>query len=99
MDALKRAKCPNTLQLYESYEDIDNYYTVTKYMRAGSLDKYPGLSRSESNIKKIIHQVAQGLQGMHAQNIVHRDIKPSNIMLSDYTDNAEVYIGDFGSAF
>ena len=36
---------------------------------------------------------------MHALNIVHRDIKPSNIMLSDYSENAEVYIGDLGSAF
>lgn len=99
MDALKKSNCPNTLQLYESHEDKYNYYTVTKYMKAGSLDKYHALSRSESNIKKIIRQVAQGLQGMHAQNIVHRDIKPSNIMLSDYTENAEVFIGDFGSAF
>ena len=54
MDALKKSNCPNTLQLYESHEDKYNYYTVTKYMKAGSLDKYHALSRSESNIKKII---------------------------------------------
>ena len=36
---------------------------------------------------------------MHSLKIVHRDIKPGNIMMSDYTENAEVYIGDLGSAF
>ena len=54
MEKLKRAKCPNILQLYESFEDSDKYYTVTKYMRGGSLDKYPKFSLSESYIKKII---------------------------------------------
>ena len=99
MEDLKRARCPNILPLYESFEDVDNYYTVTKYMRAGSLENYLRYPRSESSIKRIIRQLSQGLQGMHAQNIVHRDIKPNNIMLSDNTDNADVCIGDFGSAF
>ena len=103
MELLKKAKCPNILQLYETFEDSENYYTVTKFMSVGNLTNYllkqPKMPLPESLVKKIVYQVARGVQGMHALNIVHRDIKPSNIMLSDYSENAEVYIGDLGSAF
>ena len=44
-------------------------------------------------------QIAHGVQSLHRQLIVHRDLKVSNIYLSDFTEDAKVYIGDFGAAF
>ena len=35
---------------------------------------------------------------MHRQLIVHRDLKLENIFMSDFTSDAKVQIGDFGSA-
>ena len=59
MELLKKAKCPNILQLYETFEDSENYYTVTKYMSVGNLTNYllkqSKMPLSESLIKKIIY--------------------------------------------
>ena len=43
-------------------------------------------------------QIARGVQSLHRQLIVHRDLKVQNIFLSDFTEDAKVYIGDFGAA-
>ena len=44
-------------------------------------------------------QLALGVQSLHKQLIVHRDMKINNILVSDYSEDATVRIGDFGSAF
>jgi serine/threonine protein kinase len=43
---------------------------------------------------QLITQVAEGLDEIHASNLIHRDIKPDNIFVSRQTGIAK--IGDFG---
>lgn len=52
-------------------------------------------SRSFSEIGEIIARIADGLDFLHAQNVIHRDIKPQNILI---TRNSEPLIVDFGLA-
>ena len=47
-------------------------------------------------LKRILRQILEGLQYLHAQGIVHRDIKAENI-LYDAFDGC-VRVGDLGSA-
>ena len=75
---------------------------VTKFMPAGDLFSY--LEKQESqplpewHVKKIIFQIARGVQCLHRQLIVHRDLKLENIFMSDLTPDAEACIGDFGGS-
>jgi serine/threonine protein kinase len=48
----------------------------------------------EPEALEVVHQIAAGLDAIHAEGIVHRDIKPANLMLS----KARVLILDLGIA-
>ena len=44
------------------------------------------------NVIEIARQTSQGMDYLHAKNIIHRDLKSNNIFLHD--DNFTVKIGD-----
>ena len=71
-------------------------------MQGGDLLNYLIKQKSqplaENHVRKIILQVALGVQSLHKQNIIHRDLKLNNIMMSDYTEDSSLRIGDLGSA-
>ena len=37
-----------------------------------------------------------GLHYMHLKGYAHRDIKPENILMTDYSDLADIKLSDFG---
>ncbi|XP_044489134.1 mitogen-activated protein kinase kinase 9-like [Mangifera indica] len=65
------------------------------YMDAGTLDSLLKINGpfSESSIAQIAYQILNGLQYLHARNIVHLDIKPSNLLVDK---KLKVKIADFG---
>jgi len=96
------AGCPNILEFIEAFEDSQYLYIVTKFMPAGDLLNYlmkqPIQPLPESHAKKIIRDVAKGLQSLHDRLIIHRDIKIENILMTDFTVDATPRIADLGSA-
>jgi len=62
-------------------------------------DKYDPESHTLENYKKIMFDIALGLQWLHGHRIVHLDLKPSNIFLKKkefgHADQQAV-IADFG---
>lgn len=45
--------------------------------------------------RKVLYDIAQGLNYIHSEKLVHRDVKPHNILIS-LTSPAQIKISDFG---
>ena len=73
--------------LYSAFEYIEGQ-SLTQWLRDNP-------QTDLETVRKLIEQIARGLQAMHRQEVIHRDLRPDNILI----DSAgTVKIIDFGSA-
>ncbi|XP_072305029.1 raf-1 proto-oncogene, serine/threonine kinase a isoform X2 [Eucyclogobius newberryi] len=94
---LRKTRHVNIL-LFMGYMTKDNLAIVTQWCEGSSLYKH--IHVQETNFQMIqridiARQTAQGMDYLHAKNIIHRDMKSNNIFLHD---GLTVKIGDFGLA-
>ncbi|KAM6982785.1 raf-1 proto-oncogene, serine/threonine kinase a isoform 3-T4 [Tautogolabrus adspersus] len=94
---LRKTRHVNIL-LFMGYMTKDNLAIVTQWCEGSSLYKH--IHVLETNFKiiqlmDIARQTAQGMDYLHAKNIIHRDMKSNNIFLHE---GLTVKIGDFGLA-
>uniref|UniRef100_A0A8C3A6X5 RAF proto-oncogene serine/threonine-protein kinase n=1 Tax=Cyclopterus lumpus TaxID=8103 RepID=A0A8C3A6X5_CYCLU len=94
---LRKTRHVNIL-LFMGYMTKDNLAIVTQWCEGSSL--YQHIHVLETNFKiiqliDIARQTAQGMDYLHAKNIIHRDMKSNNIFLHE---GLTVKIGDFGLA-
>ncbi|XP_032675101.1 raf homolog serine/threonine-protein kinase Raf [Odontomachus brunneus] len=71
---------------------------VTQWCEGSSLYKHLHVFESKFELITVLEiprQTAQGMDYLHAKNIIHRDLKSNNIFLHD---DSTVKIGDFGLA-
>lgn len=83
---------PNLLrpQHVDSWQGMP--YLLMAYCPQGSLVKRIG-GMPETEIRKVLHDVASGLAYLHAHDVIHQDIKPDNVLLDDA---GNYVITDFG---
>ncbi|CAL8404618.1 unnamed protein product [Boreogadus saida] len=55
-----------------------------------------GSKLQEQEAKMILHQVVEGIQGLHSRGVLHRDIKPDNLLVETGSDAPRVRIIDLG---
>ncbi len=75
-------------------------FTVLEYVNGLTLEQALDTTRGRGlpveRVRRIVRQVAQALELVHAQNIVHRDLKPSNILLATEAGAEVAKVTDFG---
>nr|GAT43108.1 predicted protein [Mycena chlorophos] len=99
---MKKCNHPNVVKLEAFIDDPthDCVYILMEYMQGGELQwrdretHRPLLAMDQT--RRVMRDVALGIEYLHSQGIIHRDIKPSNIMWSN--NRTRVKIGDFGIA-
>ena len=96
---LKLMNSPFIIDVYDVFDENNTTYYVMEYVEKGDLRRYTelignGNGLSESEAKRIITEVAQGLKAMHSIQMNHLDIKPSNILI---TKDGHARVIDFGT--
>lgn len=68
----------NLMKLYDVYESQNSIYVNVELLEGGQLyDKIKNKYKfSVDEIKTVMRGILQGLEAMHAKNIMHRDLKP-----------------------
>ncbi|XP_067286984.1 RAF proto-oncogene serine/threonine-protein kinase isoform X2 [Pseudorasbora parva] len=84
--------------LFMGYMTKANLAIVTQWCEGSSLYKHLHVQETNFQMFQLIdiaRQTAQGMDYLHAKNIIHRDMKSNNIFLHE---GLTVKIGDFGLA-
>ncbi len=95
---IKNIQHPNIMEYLDRYEDAENYYIVTEYIKHGELYNYIVTNDiSIKKCKKIFCQLLSALEYCHGNLMAHRDIKLENIMISQ-DKKMKIKLIDFGFA-
>lgn len=95
---LKTSDHPNTVRLYEVFEDSKNVSMVMDYLSGGEL--YDKLEKKgkfpEPEAAAIMYKLFHAVSHLHFRGICHRDLKPENFLFDSKREDAEIKIIDFG---
>lgn len=95
---LARFSHPGLIQVHRYFEANGTAYFVMDYAEGVTLDAMLKAKSTipETDLRKIIFPVLNGLEVVHRLGVLHRDIKPDNIILRQ--DGAQPVLIDFGAA-
>ena len=95
---LKTLNHPNIIKTFDDFLENNTAYYVMEYCNGVDLRSYTQNFTKKLDYENgftLFSQVTDGLEYIHAKNIMHRDIAPDNIYV---TQNNHVKILDFGAA-
>jgi len=97
---LKELNHGHIIRLYDTFEDMSEYYLVTEMMTGGELfDRIVAKSYySEKEARDVCKILFSALAYCHSKKVAHRDLKPENLLLVSQDDDLQIKIADFGFA-
>ncbi|MGC1853403.1 MAG: serine/threonine-protein kinase, partial [Solirubrobacterales bacterium] len=91
---------PNVVPIYAAGEEDGIPFIAMRYVSGSDLGRR--LAREgrlePASAARLVAQVGNGLDAIHAAGLVHRDVKPANVLLSEMGGEDHAYITDFGVA-
>jgi Protein kinase domain len=91
---------PNVVPIYAAGEEGGIPFIAMRYVSGSDLGRR--LAREgrlePAAAARLIAQVGNGLDAIHAAGLVHRDVKPANVLLAGGDGEDHAYITDFGVA-
>lgn len=90
----RRVNHPNVVTVLDRGESAGVYYAVYEYVPGDNLERV-GNSRefSPQEAARLVAQIADGVQAVHAVGLVHCDLKPANVLIGK---DGTPKITDFG---
>jgi Protein kinase domain len=91
---------PNVVPIYAAGEEGGIPFIAMRYVSGSDLGRRLAREgRLEPAVAaRLIAQVGNGLDAIHAAGLVHRDVKPANVLLAGGDGEDHAYITDFGVA-
>ena len=95
---LSELKCEYIVQVYDLFDDNGTVYYVMELIDGQTLTEIMEHNKSpfsQEEVRKVLSQMLDALEVVHAARILHMDIKPSNIMMN-HEGNCKLI--DFGTS-
>uniref|UniRef100_A0A8C5HAL1 Calcium/calmodulin-dependent protein kinase type 1D-like n=1 Tax=Gouania willdenowi TaxID=441366 RepID=A0A8C5HAL1_GOUWI len=95
---LRKIKHENIVALEDIYESSNHLYLIMQLVSGGELfDRIVEKGfYTEMDASRLIRQVLDAVNYLHAMGIVHRDLKPENLLYFSPHDESKIMISDFG---
>ncbi len=92
----RRLDSPHVLKAHPRTAPRSHLYTVMRYVEGRTLAQWMADNREPEleAVRRIVEQVARGLQAFHRREMVHGDLRPENVMIDA---SGTVRIIDFGA--
>jgi eukaryotic-like serine/threonine-protein kinase len=92
---ISKIDSPYVARIFDQGFSHEHAYLAMEYFFGGDLKARIDKGMTATQALRVVHQLAIGLDAVHATGVVHRDLKPQNILLR--TDDT-LGIVDFGIA-
>eukprot|EP01038_Epipyxis_sp_PR26KG_P012421 gene12421-16659_t len=95
---LKKSRHNNIIQLYEVLDTQNTIYLIMECAEGGEMFDYIVAQKHVAEIQacKFFHQIIDGVEVLHNNDITHRDLKPENLLLKASSSGWLIKIVDFG---
>ncbi|XP_063978831.1 calcium/calmodulin-dependent protein kinase type II alpha chain-like [Diachasmimorpha longicaudata] len=100
VEIMRRLQHPRLIQLYDAVDNDKKFYVVLELIEGGELFERvidDDFYLTERSCAVFMRQICEGIEFVHAQNVLHLDMKPENILCLTKEGN-RIKIIDFGLA-